>query len=188
MNNQPTTSSPYCSRRLLQFSLRTLLLATLVVAVFFGGRESGRRLLEAERRRSEVAQKAADAARCRAEVALAESRLKVLDQQLALARLQLMRAEAERDQNALLIEKLQSELDQNDRTRELLDQEGQRLLDESRRLERSWLSRKSRSRFPNDFNQPPTRAMPINEYWQRKKLPAGFPDSPRLRTPLPTVS
>jgi hypothetical protein len=56
-------------RRWLQFSLRTLLLGVLLVAVFFGGRASVHHLIEAEKKRAEAAEREArkaDALRKRA--------------------------------------------------------------------------------------------------------------------------
>ncbi|HZL89227.1 MAG TPA: hypothetical protein VFB96_12680 [Pirellulaceae bacterium] len=53
-----STTKP-TGRRWLQFSLRTLLLGVLLVAVFFGGRASVHHLIEAEKNRADKAEREA---------------------------------------------------------------------------------------------------------------------------------
>jgi F0F1-type ATP synthase membrane subunit b/b' len=60
-------------RRWFQFSLRTLLVVMLVVAAFFGGRESMRPTIRAEMQRAEMARTEALRAQAEAEVAHAEA-------------------------------------------------------------------------------------------------------------------
>lgn len=57
------SSSEVRPRRWLQFSLRTLFVLMLVVAAFFGGRESMRRAFEAERAKARAMHKLAEVER-----------------------------------------------------------------------------------------------------------------------------
>ena len=66
----PPTPRP---RRWFQFSLRTLLVVMLVVAAFFGGRESMRRAMRAEQQKAEMARAEAVRARAMAEAAHAQA-------------------------------------------------------------------------------------------------------------------
>jgi Tfp pilus assembly protein PilN len=79
--------SKQSNRRSLQFSLRTLLVAMLVVAAYFGGRIPVHRELEAARQRMSAIEKQAAAALDRAKAAQqhAEMQRLVAEEQRALA-------------------------------------------------------------------------------------------------------
>jgi CO/xanthine dehydrogenase Mo-binding subunit len=67
---EPPASKP---RRWFQFSLRTLLVIMLVVAAFFGGRESMRPTIRAERQQAAMARAEAEMARAQAEAHQAQA-------------------------------------------------------------------------------------------------------------------
>lgn len=141
------THSICAARRLLRFSIRTLLLAMLVVAVFLGGREWGRRSLEVERARTDAQQKQAEATLRKAQVAAAELKLQKLAQEIAVGRINVQIAEQELRLHQAELERLEQRLRLYS-AEELMPPSGSvqwPLGDAGKKVE-----------------------LPISEYWQRK--------------------
>jgi hypothetical protein len=153
------------SRRWLQFSLRSLLLAFLLVAVFFGGRESGQRLLKAERERAEAELRKSEFAKAQAERASRQARMAHLQLKLSQAELDLRKARA-RFRTAIEQQRL-----------ELLEREQQRLQWERLMLKPQAMPRRVPSPLPIDWDRQPSRSLPINEYWHRKEHPRRIRDA-----------
>lgn len=151
-----TKDSP---RRWYQYSLRSLLLVLLMAGFFLGGRDQGRRQLEAEKEQTMAQQRLLEVEQ-RLKLAR-QRRIELLVAEVELARVQLELARSERRLQALAWQRLQAE----------------DALRSAQRDDSKWINRlrslEGKSRRKVLDSQPP-RTVPVNEYWHRKEHPRRF--------------